>query len=181
MNERDWQVNNSRTRLWRLILPLAVFFIVIAGHFVWLGLFPESDNAQSQWVPIEPQAGINWLQRYLTNQDYWLGISYALSLAFATYAIVRYLEERQNKARNMAIGGVTFTGFLAAAGCFLVGCCGSPMLVVYLNLFGAAFLPFLKPIVTLITLVSIAGAFYWMHRRKKCRADCECSMVNNSK
>ena len=172
-------MNSTRTRLWKLILPLSIFLIVIAGHFVWLGLFPERDSAQSQWVTIETPADISWLQRYQANQDYWLGISYALSLAFATYAIIRYREERLNKARNMAIGGVTFMGFLAAAGCFLIGCCGSPMLVIYLNLFGAAFLPFLKPIITLVTVISLTFAFYWMNRRKQCTSDCECTEISD--
>jgi hypothetical protein len=46
--------------------------------------------------------------------------------------------EAKQKNKRLAIGGFSLTGFLVATGCFLVGCCGSPMLVVYLNLFGAA-------------------------------------------
>jgi hypothetical protein len=64
------------------------------------------------------------------------------------------------------LGGLTLTGFLAVAGCFLVGCCGSPMLVVYLNLFGAGFLPLAKPLVAVVTTLAIIGAWWWMKRRK---------------
>ena len=174
-------MSSSRKTLWRLLLPLTVFVVVLAGHFLWLGLFPEGDSAQNQWVTIETTTNVSWLQKYLANQDYWLGISYALSLAFATYAIIRYREERLRNARNMAIGGVTFTGFLAAAGCFLIGCCGSPMLAVYFSLFGAAFLPFLKPIITLITVVSILAALFWINRRKQCTVNCGCATPNTKK
>jgi hypothetical protein len=60
---------------------------------------------------------------------------------------------------------VTFSGFLAVAGCFLLGCCGSPMLAVYLSLFGAGFLPFAKPLVAALTTLSILGAWCWVSRR----------------
>ncbi len=65
----------------------------------------------------------------------------------------------------MAVGGITLSGFLVAAGCFLVGCCGSPMLGVYLSLFGARFLPLAKPLIAAVTTLMIAAAAVWM----KCR------------
>jgi len=65
-----------------------------------------------------------------------------------------------------ALGGVTLTGFLALAGCFLVACCGSPMLVVYLSLFGADFLPLAKSLVAVVNTLSIIGAWWWMKRRQ---------------
>ncbi len=170
-----------RNRVWRLVTPFIVFVVVFAGHFVLLGLFPEQNAAQNRWVTIETGTSVSWLQKYATNQDYWLGFSYALSLAFAAYAIMRFREERLNRTRNVAIGGLTFTGFLAVAGCFLIGCCGSPMLAVYLTLFGATFLPFMKPIVLMITAVSIAGAFIWMNRRRQCEPDCGCIISSSGK
>ena len=160
-------------RLQRLLIPAGVFTIVFIAHYIWLGLFPERNTAQNLWAIIET----NWLQTYITSQNYWLGLSYALALAFAAYAIIRYREERINRSRNLAVGSVSFTGFLAVAGCFLLGCCGSPMLAVYISLFGAAFLPFipfLKPLVALVTVVSISLALLWMNRRKKVTGNCEC-------
>jgi hypothetical protein len=38
------------------------------------------------------------------------------------------------------------------------------MLVVYLNLFGAGFLPLAKPLVAVVTTLSIIGAWWWMKR-----------------
>lgn len=153
-------------KLPRFLLPLAVFLGVAAAHFVWSGLFPEVDPAQARWASL-PVSKASWLQRYLETQGYWLGYTYALSLAFAVIALRRYREERVGSARTLAVGGMTLSGFLAIAGCFLAGCCGSPMLVIYLSLFGAWFLPLAKPLVAVVSTLSILGAWWWMQRRRR--------------
>ena len=147
-------------------LPLLVFAAVLAIHFVWHGLFPERDPAQERWAPLPPQHTASWLTTYLRTGAYWIGYAYALSLTFAAIALRHYRERRLCRSRNLAIGGVTFSGFLAVAGCFLLGCCGSPMLLVYLNLFGAAFLPLAKPLVALFTTVIIALAACFLLRNQ---------------
>jgi hypothetical protein len=152
-------------KLRRFLLPLGVFLAVAAAHYVWSGLFPEVDPAQARWASLSPSE-VSWLNRYIETQGYWLGYSYALSLAFAAAALRRYREERFCSAKTLAFGGLTLSGFLALAGCFLVGCCGSPMLVVYLSLFGAGFLPLAKPLVAVVTTISIIGAWWWMTRHK---------------
>ena len=151
----------------RAFLPAGVFLVVLLSHFVWLGLFPDSDSAQDLWMAAPQPPEASWWVRYAATQSYWLGLSYSLALSFAAIALRRYREERLCGARNLAIGGVTFSGFLAVAGCYLVGCCGSPMLVVYLNFFGAAFVPLAKPLVAAITAVTIVGAWLWMIRNRK--------------
>lgn len=150
-------------KLHRFLLPLAVFLGVVVAHYVWSSLFPEVDPTQARWASVSA-SDASWLKRYLETQSYWLGYSYALSLAFAAAALRRYREERYCSAKTLALGTVTLTGFLALAGCFLVGCCGSPMLVVYLSLFGAGFLPLAKPMVAVVTTISIIGACWWMNR-----------------
>ena len=147
------------------LLPLGVFVAVFAVHFLWLGLFPEQDPAQARWAALPAEGAASWLPNYIEAQSYWLGYSYGLSLAFAAAALRRYRRNRTCGAGKLALGGVTFSGFLAAAGCYLVGCCGSPMLVVWLNVFGAKFLPFAKPLMAAVTTFSIAGAWWWMARR----------------
>lgn len=154
-------------KLRRFLLPLAVFLGVAAAHFVWSGLFPEVDPAQSRWASLPGAGSSSWLNHYLETQGYWLGYSYALSLAFVTAALRRYREERFCSAKTLVFGGVTLSGFSALAGCFLVGCCGSPMLVIYLSLFGAWFLPLAKPLVAVVTTLSIIGAWWWMQRRHR--------------
>lgn len=162
-------MNAAGCKLPRFLLPLGVFLGVAAAHYVWSGLFPEVAPAQARWASL-PGAEPSWLSRYLETQGYWLGYSYALSLAFAAAALRRYREERYCSTKTLAIGGLTFSGFLALAGCFLAGCCGSPMLVVYLSLFGAWFLPLAKPLAAVITTLSIIGAWWWMKRRYRSMA-----------
>lgn len=153
----------------RAVMPLTVFAAVAAMHIVWLGVFPEQDPAQSRWA-VDVSGG-SWLTRYLEGGNYWLGFSYGLSLGFAAVALRRYREGRFCAARNVAIGSVTFSGALSVVGCYLLGCCGSPMLAVYLSLFGAAFVPLAKPLVAGVTLLSILLGWWWMNRRALAPSD----------
>lgn len=162
-------------KLRRLLLPMLVFVTVGLIHFVWSGVFPERNATQDRWQTVVTEKSPSWLNRYLETQSYWLGYSYGLSLAFAGVALRRYREQRVCADRILAIGGVTLSGFLAVAGCFLVGCCGSPMLGVYLSLFGASFLPWAKPLVAGLTTVMIAASYWWMwshSRKEKSTAPC---------
>lgn len=152
-------------RIRRSVLPAAVFVSVMALHFTWTGLFPDTDPAQGRWAAVIPADEPSWLETYIDTQSYWLGYSYALAFTFAMVALRRYLGNRARAEKRLAIGGFTLTGFLIATGCFLVGCCGSPMLIVYLNIFGAAFLPLAKPIMAGFTTLTIILAWLWMNRR----------------
>ncbi len=149
----------------KTVLPLCVFLGVVLAHFAWSYFFPEQNPVQSRWTAIAGASSP--LQRYIETQNYWLGYSYGLALAFAAVALRGYRERGSCSAKGLAIGGVTFSGFLAFAGCYLIGCCGSPMLGVYLSLFGAAFLPFTKPLIAVFTTVSVGLSFWWMNRRKR--------------
>ena len=147
-----------------IILPGSIFVIVFAIHYLWHGFFPEQDPLQSQWLslPIEN----SWFRSYIEARNYWLGYSYGLSAAFASVAFRNYLKSPCRASKTFAIGSVTFSGLLAFAGCFLIGCCGSPMFVVWLNIFGLAFIPFAKPFIAFITTTTISVAWWWMLRRK---------------
>lgn len=166
-------------RLRRALLPVVVFAAVAAGHYIWHGLFPERDAVQAAWLTLPANDGATWAGRYIETQAYWLGYSYALSLAFAAIALRRYREQHSCGARNLAIGGVTFSGFLAVAGCFLLGCCGSPMLAVYLSLFGSSFLPFARPLVATLTTITIIGGYFWMERRSLSAARVGCTSTTD--
>jgi len=169
-------------KLRRLLLPALVFVTVGIIHFVWLGVFPARNATQDRWQTVVTEESPSWLNRYWETQSYWLGYSYGLSLAFAGVALRRYREQRTCADRNLAIGGVTLSGFLAFAGCFLVGCCGSPMLGVYLSLFGASFLPWAKPLVAGLTTVLIAASYWWMWSRSWKQNSCEpcCTPTSDS-
>ena len=174
-------------KLRRALLPAAVLLAVLVFHFVWLGVFPEKNAVQEQWVSV-PESEGPWLTRYVETQSYWLGLSYGMSIAFAAVALRRYREGRFCTARNLAIGGITFSGVLSVVGCYLLGCCGSPMLAVYLNLFGAAFIPMAKPIMAGVTFLSVMLAWWWMNRKSIggdksaacCNSSCGCEPTDKT-
>lgn len=164
----------------RVFLPVTVFLSVVAVHCAWVSFSPQEHPAGQESTPTAesccgacpstldcgaPTVSPFPLQQYLATQDYWLGLSYGMSLAFAVVTFRRYRDERRCADRNLALGGATFSGLLAVAGCYLLGCCGSPMLAVYLSLFGAAFLSVVKPLVAALTGVSLLATWWWTTRR----------------
>lgn len=157
-------MEKNKEQLFRIILPIGMFIGIFAIHYLWLGLFPEQSPLQAQWFSLPTEN--SWFYSYIEAKNYWLGYSYGLSAAFASVAFRNYLNSPCRASKTFAIGGVTFSGLLAFSGCFLIGCCGSPMFVVWLNIFGAAFIPFAKPFIAFATTISIAAAWFWMLRRK---------------
>lgn len=114
----------------------------------------------------------NFILQYFTKQDFLLGLSYALAVAFTIYSLLQFLQNRK-KGLKSSIAGIGLTGIIYFLGCFLIGCCGSPMLVVYLNLFGASFLGFTKIIVFVLTTISILVCLWYMNRKSK-KSNCNC-------
>ena len=161
-------------KLKRALLPPGVFIAIVLFHYFWLVLFPEKNPVQSEWAPADD--GVSTWNRYIETQSYFMSYAYAISLTFASIAFQKYEEEKACHTKNLALGGITLSGFLAMAGCFLLGCCGSPMLGVYLSFFGASFLPFAKPIIAIITTLMVAGSWWWMNRKIKesSKEDCGC-------
>ncbi len=127
-------------------------FLLHGGYLLW--------NA-SRWVSID---NVSPLSRYIVQQDYFMGMSYGLAAAFTVYSFMRFTGG-QRGGLGGTIGGLTMTGILYFAGCFLLGCCGSPMLAVYLSLFGSSYAGFTKPIVLVVTILSIGISWMWMRKR----------------
>lgn len=159
------------------LIPLAVFIAVLAVHGLWSMRAMKAPsrtvcitNAQGQCVGDEtlPGTGTATLRDrfagYLSQQDYFLGFSYALAFAFAAWALLRLRQDRKGSLVG-ALAGLSLGSILAAAGCFLVGCCGSPMLAVWLGLFGAKAVGLAKPVVAGVTALSVVGGYFWMRRR----------------
>ncbi len=149
-----------------LIYTLVAFFAVWAiqiAYFAW-----SATHVQSVWVQPED---VDWLANYISSQDYMLGISYALAGAFTVYAFLRLSERRERGVVGM-LSGVTLTGFLYFGACFFTGCCGSPMLAVYLSVLGPSFLGFTKPLILAITILTITASYFWMER--KANQPCGC-------
>jgi hypothetical protein len=156
--------------LWSRLLPLAVFVLVLVGHALHIrhvAAAPVDGFADAGIT----DPGFLGLGPYLAAQDYFLGFSYALGVAFATWAGSQFLRQRRAALAAGAAGSIGMVGLLMASGCFLLGCCGSPMLGVYLALFGAKALGAGKPLMAGITLLS-TGCGYWCLSRRFAMGGC---------
>jgi hypothetical protein len=163
----------------RRLLPALVFVIVFVAHAVYSGFWAASIPAGWADVDVSSTAvGPLGLWTYWRGQDYFIGFSYALGAAFATWALGRCISSRG--AAGTAAGSVTLVGVLMASGCFLIGCCGSPMLAIYLSLFGTKVLGLAKPLTALITLVSVCCG-YWCLSRRFARGECVDACCSPSK
>lgn len=155
---------------WTRLLPLAVFAAVFVGHALYArhaAVAPTDGFAEVGIVDM----GRWGLGPYLAAGDYYTGFSYALGLAFASWAVIQFVRSRRAAMAVGAAGSVTLVGVLMAAGCFLIGCCGSPMLAVYVGIFGAKALGAGKPIMALVTLAS-TGCGYWCLSQRFAQGGC---------
>jgi hypothetical protein len=147
------------------VAAVASFVVVLALHFVWTSskLEPNSVWVDSVELQGEKVAGYHL---YFQDGEYFLGLSYALAIAFSVFAISRVKIDRKKRILG-AFGGASLSAGLYAFGCFLIGCCGSPMMIVYAGLFGSSFLGFTKPLIFLMTTVSIGLGYWRMTRNPK--------------
>src|SRR5512135_1288617 len=112
---------------WTRWLVVSAFVAVYIAHAFYLCRLVAT--RMEGWANSEiMDSGFLGLGPYFQGQDYYTGFSYALGAAFAVWAIGRYLRARQAAMVAGALGSITFVGVLMAAGCFLIGCCGSPLL-----------------------------------------------------
>lgn len=148
------------------VVAFILAFLFHAVYFGWKILQSADPCLQSADVSL-PAA-------YFEQQEYFLGFSYALAAAFTSYALFKFAAGSKRSAAGV-VGGLTLTGGLYAAGCFLLGCCGSPLLAVYLSFLGASYLSFAKPLVAAITLLSVIGGYLWLERKgAQCCGDTAC-------
>jgi hypothetical protein len=59
-------------------------------------------------------------------------------------------------------------GALYAVGCFALGCCGSPMLPIYLSLLGGKLVGVGGPLMFGLTLLSVGIGFVILRRKGRC-------------
>ncbi len=149
-------------------IALVIFGAVCCAH-AWFHVW-RHQQAMAHWVSVAGRAQVSGWRQYLDRQDYWVGYSYAIAAAFTAYALTLSLERR--RAMGSVAGGVTMLGVLYAGGCFLIGCCGSPMLGIYLSLFGAKILGLVKPLMAVITTASVVVSGSMLVRRTRA-ACCE--------
>ncbi len=155
----------------KIILSLTAFVVVLILHSSYFAV--QGKRIAERWAVTNET---NYLRLYVERSEYLIGASYALAIGFSVFALLRFLETRKKGFAGL-VGGITLTGALYVAGCFLLGCCGSPMLAVYMTLFGSSFLGFAKPLTFALTLASIGVGYIWMERKSVSEAptcrDCE--------
>lgn len=137
----------------KTIVILIVFITVFILHLLYFKFK----------LPKETCGGPFWFQEYIKGQEYFLGISYALSFTFIAVAFFKFKENRKNSLK-VAMGG----GLLAIIlwfFCFLFGCCGSPMLILYLNLVGISSLKIPKFALLLTTIIFISIGYIWLIKK----------------
>jgi hypothetical protein len=139
--------------------------VVFIGHVLYLRYLTSAP--QKDWAD-NFNPSVSFWQSYMISQDYFVSFSYALSASFAVWATARFVYFRRRSAAVGAFGGISVVTLLAAAGCFLVGCCGSPMLPIYVSLFGSNAAGIGKPLMALISLISIGGGYFYVVRRPEC-------------
>lgn len=145
-------------------LPQLTFLAVMAGHALYMRR--QAATPADGWADVGVGDGGLWgFEPYLQGRDYYPGFSYALGAAFAVWALAAYLRGRQAAMAAGAAGSVTLVGVLMGAGCFMIGCCGSPMLGVYAGMFGAKALGAGKPLMAAVTLLSVGFGYWYLSRR----------------
>ena len=157
----------SRKKIFYIASSFVIVLLIHFAYTVW-----QITETAARWKQLNE---IYPLRQYFEQQDIFLGLSYALTAALTAYAIANFLERRKNGIAG-TVGGFTLAGVLYFAGCFLTGCCGSPMLAVYLSLFGSSIIGFTKPLTAGLTTVSVMLGFVWINRNSKAK-ECACNDV----
>lgn len=152
----------------RSVILAFAFIFVLGVHF--LISFWSFEAKSSSWASFEEDK--NYFSVYLENKDYLIGYSYALAFTFTLFAIFKGIEKKRKSVLG-ASAGFSWIAFLYVGGCFLLGCCGSPLLPVYLSLFGSSFLKFNKLVLAGLTTISIGLGYLWLKRKNTCGNECD--------
>lgn len=148
----------------RLVL-MCVFLAILSGHFLYVTRNVLTSNGNGQWASykFEQTEESRW-SRYVGPGEYWLGFSYGLAGAFAAFCLAIAIRMRRESLAASA-GGLALGGLLWASVCFFVGCCGSPILPVYLGLLGPKFFGVTKPMAFALTVISITIGYRLVLKR----------------
>lgn len=155
------------TKVRKIVITLFTFIVVFILHIVYFG-FTEGACEDT-----------SWFKKYIEEQEYFLGSSYALSIAFVAFAFLKFKENRKRSLQAAFGGGILaiILWFL----CFLFGCCGSPMLIVYLNLIGISSLKIPKLALLFMTIIFIGIGYIWLIKKmpQSCCEDKTCRKTDN--
>jgi hypothetical protein len=152
----------------RYVVPVLLFALVLCAHFIQAERRrirrPDFDYSVGAWSAAA--------RSYASRDKIWLGLSLATAAGFVAFWLKRPCKTRKQAVKG-AGGGLAMATFLHGIGCFLLGCCGSPMLAVYVGLLGPRFAGLTGPINFGLTVLSIAVSCVWLKRRDQARCSCE--------
>ena len=133
------------------LLPLLIFTLVFIIHILYFKLANFGCFS----------GNTDWFSSYMRLQEYYMGFSYAISLSFAVFAFMKF-RECKGKAIGAGVGAGAWAIALWTMGCFLAGCCGSPMWIVYVNLLGISALKVPKWSLATMSLVMV---ILWLRKK----------------
>jgi len=157
------------------ILPFLAGVAALGVHLAFRVFRAPPPDPEGWGAVVAPLA--DRLAGYFTADGIWLGLSYAIAAAFTVYALAEFRRNRRTSVAGAA-GGAALLGALYGVGCFLLGCCGSPMLAVYIGLLGAKGAGFAGPLVLGLTVASVGLGWWMMRRRKGCACGPACRPSN---
>lgn len=150
------KINRNRICIY---IPLTIFFSIFLFHITYLSHNSKYGCLQNQSADL-----ISGFKTYISRSDFYLGYSYSLAGALTAYAIIIMLENRRCGGLGIA-GSISLLTIVYGVGCFFTGCCGSPLLPVYLSFFGAKVLEIAKPFVAIITTISVVVGYIWISKK----------------
>jgi hypothetical protein len=152
----------------RIFLLVTAPVVVFLSHLVWNVTMPYRATQDVFYMapPLRER-----ILAHLSGDGLWLGASYALVACFLVIVLGRFRDNRR-EALAGAAGGTLLVGGIYAFGCFMLGCCGSPMAVVWLSLLGGRFANVGGIFLFLLTLLSTSVGLGMMKREKVLRDKC---------
>jgi hypothetical protein len=142
-----------------IYIPLAIFFSIFLFHITYLSHSSKYGCFQNQSADL-----ISGFKTYISHSDFYLGYSYSLAGSMTAYAVIVKLENRRCGGVGIA-GGISLLTIVYGVGCFFTGCCGSPLLPVYLSFFGAKVLGIAKPFIATISTISVIIGYIWISKK----------------
>ena len=149
----------------RKAVPVTTSLAVFLAYAGWTVIHPDASPAGGWGLVVDPLR--DRIRDFFSGGSVWMGASYALSAGFTAFALSVFRENRRRAAVGAA-GGVVVAGAVYGFGCFVLGCCGSPMLPIYIGLLGAKWANLSGPLMFGLTLASVALGVLLLRRKRGC-------------